>query len=153
MSADPIGGTNPATARAVLGHGLALIQVPGSGSSLDLAWVEGASGRGLGLVEGVDNLAQDLAVALLTPLGSDPFDTEFGFDGLDVLTLALGQGLREQLLRVSIIRTLLADPRVVEVPEVVLEPIGDARRQAVHAAVRTVLGADAPMTLGEVEQA
>jgi hypothetical protein len=105
------------------------------------------------LVTGADNLAQDLAVALLTPLGSDPFDVGFGFDGLRVLSLAFGPQLRDELLRVAVVRTLLADARVADVVDVVLEPLDSARRQVVRATVRTVLGRDVPMNLGEVDLA
>lgn len=132
--------------RAVLGRGLALVPVPGGEPALDLAW-----GTGPSLVEGPDNLAQDLAVALLTPLGSDPFDVGFGFDGLRVLSLALGPRLRDEMLRVAVVRALLADARVADVVEVVIEPLDATRRQVVRATVRTVLGTDVPMTLGEVD--
>ena len=148
MSIDP-GVTDPPDAtrsRAVLGRGLALVAVPGGEPAVDLAWSGGPQ-----LVDGADNLAQDLAVALLTPLGSDPFDVGFGFDGLRVLSLALGPLLRDELLRAAVARTLLADARVAEVVEIVLEPLDGTRRQVVRATVRTVLGTDVPMTLGEVD--
>ena len=138
--------TDATLTRAVLGRGLALVPVPGGEPALDLAWSAGPS-----LVEGADNLAQDLAVALLTPLGSDPFATGFGFDGLRVLSLALGPLLRDELLRVAVVRTLLADSRVTDVVDVTLEPLDGARRQVVRATVRTVLGGDVPLTLGEVD--
>ena len=154
MSIDP-GATTPdeeTLARAVLGRGLALTPVPGGEPALDLVWSTGASGGGPALVEGSDNLAQDLAVALLTPLGSDPFNAGFGFDGLRVLSMALGPAMREQMLQVAVVRTLLADSRVTDVGDVVLEPLDAARRQVVRATVRTVLGAEVPMTLGQVDQ-
>ncbi|KLL09615.1 MULTISPECIES: hypothetical protein [Protofrankia] len=154
MSADPGVTAPPDSAhgqavlgRAVLGRGLALVPVPGGQPAVDLAWGAG----GPRLVEGPDNLAQDLAVALLTPVGSDLFDTGFGFDGLRVLALALGPLLRDELLRVAVVRTLLADARVVDVVDVTLEPLDASRRQVVRATVRTVLGTDVPMTLGEVD--
>jgi hypothetical protein len=156
MSIDPGAATpsDPTLARAVLGRGLALTPVPGGEPALDLVWSTGTGGSagGPALVEGSDNLAQDLAVALLTPLGSDPFNAGFGFDGLRVLSLALGPAMREQMLEVAVVRTLLADSRVTDVVEVVLEPLDDARRQVVRATVRTVLGAEVPMTLGQVDQ-
>ncbi len=132
--------------RAALGYGLALVAVPGGPPAVDLAWADGPR-----IVEGPDNLAQDLAVAIVTPLGSDPFDVGFGFDGLRVLSLALGPLLRDELLRVAVVRTLAADARVAEVVDVVLEPLDTARRQVVRATVRTVLNTDVPMTLGEVD--
>ncbi|MFF4911224.1 hypothetical protein ACFY2T_40895 [Streptomyces sp. NPDC001260] len=150
MSVAP-GATTPTDAtlaRAVLGRGLALTQVAGGEPALDLAWSDGPT-----LVEGADNLAQDLAVAVLTPLGSDPFNTGFGFDGLRVLSLALGPLLRDEMLRVAVVRTLLADSRVTDVVDVVLEPLDAGRQQVVRATVRTVLGGEVPMTLGEVELA
>ncbi|HEX5543346.1 MAG TPA: hypothetical protein VFX60_17630 [Micromonospora sp.] len=147
MSVEPGVTGPPDTARtlAALGRGLALVAVPGGEPAVDLAWADGPQ-----LVEGPDNLAQDLAVALLTPLGSDPFDVGFGFDGLRVLSLALGPLLRDELLRVAVLRTLLADARVADVVDVVLEPLDAGRCQVVRATVRTVLGTDVPMTLGEV---
>lgn len=148
MSADPGGPTpNQAPARAVLGWGLALTPVQGGEPALDLEWSGGPVS-----VEGADNLAQDLAVALLTPVGTDAFNTGFGFDGLQVLTLALGPPLREQLLRVAVIRTLLADSRVTDVLDVTLAPLDAARRQEVRSTVRTILGTNMPMTLGQVDQ-
>jgi hypothetical protein len=139
---------DPTRDRAVLGRGLALRLVEGGEPALDLAW----SGTGPAMVEGADNLAQDLAVAVLTPLGSDQFDTGFGFDGLRVLSLALGPQLRDQLLRAAVIRTLLADARVADVVDVVLDPLDGERRQVIRATVRTVLGVEVPMTLGQVDQ-
>lgn len=146
--------TDPTLARAVLGRGLALTPVPGGEPALDLLWSTGSGGSGAGpaLVEGADNLAQDLAVALLTPLGSDPFNAGFGFDGLRVLSLALGPAMRKQMLEVAVVRTLLADSRVTDVVDIVLEPLDAARRQVVRATVRTVLGTEVPMTLGQVDQ-
>lgn len=148
MTVDPstAGPPDPVAARALLGRGLALSRSAVGEPALDLLWGEGPV-----LLEGTDNLAQDLAVALLTPLGSDPFNTGFGFDGLRVLSLALGPLLREQLLRVAVIRTLLADNRVADVVDVTLGPLDAARRQEVRATVRTAAG-ELPMTLGEVDQ-
>jgi hypothetical protein len=147
VSVDPgVAPPDSARTRAALGRGLALVAVPGAEPAVDLDWVHGPQ-----LVEGPDNLAQDLAVALLTPVGSDPFDVRFGFDGLRVLSLALGPLLRDELLRAAVVRTLLADARVADVVDVVLEPLDAGRRQVVRATVRTVLGTDVPMTLGEVD--
>lgn len=130
---------------AALGRGLALIEVPGGEPAFDLDWDDGPR-----MVAGADNLAQDLAVALLTPLGSDLFDTGFGFDGLRVLTLALGRALQQDLLRVAVIRTMLADARVADVLDVTFDPPGPDRRCLVRVRVRTTLGIDVPMTLTEV---
>lgn len=139
------------TARALLGHGLAL-EPTGPGSlGLDLVWHDGPGGSVLATVQGVDNLAQDLTVALLTPTGTDPFNVGFGFDGLRVLTLDTPPALTQELIRLAVIRTLTADSRISEVLDVTLEPAGPDRRQRVTAQARTVLGDALQLTLGEVE--
>ncbi|MEV1289104.1 hypothetical protein [Micromonospora sp. NPDC049679] len=143
--------TNAVTARAVLGHGLALTPIGPDSLGLDLRWRDGTAGAGIAIVDGVENLAQDLTVALLTPTGTDPFDLGFGFDGLRVLTLNTPPALTEELIRLSVIRTLTADARVREVLDVTLSPVGADRRQRVTAEVRTVLGEALRLVLGEVE--
>lgn len=140
-----------ASARALLGHGLALTPIGPDSIGLDLAWRDGPDGPTLGVVEGTDNLAQDLTVALLTPTGTDPFDLGFGFDGLRILTLDTPPMLTEELVRLAVIRTLVADGRVSEVLDVTLSPVGPDRRQRVTAQVRTVLGEALRLALGEVE--
>jgi hypothetical protein len=140
-----------ATARALLGHGLALEPIGPDSIGLDLVWREGPDGPALGVVEGVANLAQDLTVALLTPTGTDPFDVDFGFDGLRVLTLDTPPTLTQELIRLAVIRTLTADNRISEVLDVALDPIGPDRRQRVTVQVRTVLDETLQLALGEVE--
>lgn len=143
--------STPATARAVLGHGLALVPIAPDSIGLDLVWRDGPDGAVLGVVEGVANLAQDLQVALLTPAGTDPFDIGFGFDGLRVLTLDVPGGLVEELVRLAVMRTLAADARIREVLDVRLQPVGPDRRLRVDAEVSTVLGEAMTVTMGEVE--
>jgi hypothetical protein len=147
--------SDAARQRAVLGRGLALVPVGDGGVAHDLRWdATDGGGRHLRMVEGVENLAQDLAVAVLTPLGGDPFDTAFGFGGLSVLTLDISAPLAEELLRLSLERTLVADARVAEVTELVIEPRDpdrpDDRRRVVRATIRTVLSDEARLALGEV---
>lgn len=139
------------TARAVLGFGLALEPIGPDSVGFDLVWREGADGRALALVEGVDNLAQDLTVALLTPTGTDPFDVAFGFDGLRVLTLGTPPTLTEELVRLAVMRTLTADARIAEVVDVTLSPVGPDRRQRVTVQVETMLGEALELAMGEVE--
>ncbi|WP_125130405.1 hypothetical protein [Microbacterium sp. 10M-3C3] len=146
------GDTVAASERAALGWGLGLVPVTESGLGWDLSWDAAAGGaRRLALVEGVSNLAQDLAVALLTPLGADPFDTGFGFAGLSVLTLDVPPALAEELLRLSIQATLVADARVREVTDVALERVKaddpSDRRRVVRAGVRTVISRDASVSV------
>lgn len=148
MSTQSAQGT---TARALLGHGLALESIGRDSIGLDLEWRPGPNGPALGTVEGVANLAQDLRVALLTPTGTDPFDLRFGFDGLRVLTLDVPPGLVEELVRLAVMRTLAADARVREVLDVRLNPVGPDRRLQVDADIDTVLGETQTVTMGEVE--
>lgn len=143
--------TTTESARSRLGHGLALRATSTDSMGLDLHWRESPNGFALTLVEGVDNLAQDLIVALLTPTGTDAFDLGFGFDGLRVLTLSTPGALTEELIRLAIIRTLSADTRVAEVNDVRLVPTGLDRRHRVEVDIRTVLDENVQLALTEVE--
>lgn len=143
------GGSSEAT-RSALGHGLSLRATSTDALGLDLHWRAGPGGMALAVVDGVENLAQDLTVALLTPTTSDVFDTGFGFDGLRVLTLGTPSTLTEELVRLSVIRTLVADGRVAEVLDVTLVPVGADRRQRVEVTIRTVLDETVELALTEV---
>jgi len=89
-----------------VGRDLVLLPRPGSGR-LDLACVEGAA-----------NLGQCLAVALTTGLGTDPFNTSFGFDGLTALVEEQVPALMRERLRASVAKTVAGDPRVRAVTEI-----------------------------------
>jgi len=88
--------------KRLLGRGLALVPVGALGRDLQMA----ADGTDLAMVQGVDNLAQALTVAVLTPLGGDPFNTEFGFDGLNALAEEATPMLQRERVRVSIVQLL-----------------------------------------------
>ncbi|MEU8471613.1 hypothetical protein AB0F30_27525 [Streptomyces sp. NPDC029006] len=134
--------------RRRLGHGLALRPVGDAGMGHDLVLV---GGRSLALVEGAENLAQSLAVALLTAPGTDPFHVRFGFDGLRVLTQGLTPPLALEMLRLSVLRTVTADARVAEVLDLTLEETSPgSRRWRVDVVVRTVLGGVLETVIGEV---
>ncbi len=137
-------------ARTALGHGLAIAPVGDGGLARDLVWEASSAGRRLARVEGHACLAQDLTVALLTPLGSDPFDARFGFAGLSVLTLDVSGRLAQELLRLSVAATLLADARVLEADVALDAGEPGSRSLAVRASIRSVLDRTQTIALGEV---
>lgn len=116
--------TSPSDAATtnLLGWSLALPPTaPGVDLGRDLSWTTGPGGRDLATTSGPDNLEQALAVALTTRLGDDPFNTGFGFDGLDALAQETNPVLTRQRVRIAVIRTVEADPRVRRVVDVRLD--------------------------------
>jgi len=77
---------------------------------------------------GVRNLAQALGLRVLTPLGSDQFNTGYGFDGRSVFAEAADARMVRELVRLNLVRALGTDPRVREIREIVFLDPGDARR-------------------------
>ena len=143
--------TAEAVERRVLGHGLALTAVPGTAMGMDLALGPTEGGRDLVRVAGAGALAQDLAVTLLTPLGGNPLNVFFGFDGLRVLVEGVPPSLVPELLRLAVLRAVSADGRVREVADVTLTRVNpQERRWRVDVTVRTVLREALALTLGEV---
>jgi phage baseplate assembly protein W len=109
----------------VLGWGLACEEVmPGIDLGRDISLVEGPSGLDFARVSGMDNLAQSLKIALTTCLGSDIFNTDYGFDGLNALAEESNAILVRERVRISIIQLLRKDPRVRSIVDVKL---GDGR--------------------------
>ncbi len=102
--------------RRLLGYGLALSKVGDLGRDLIMR----ADGTDLAMVDGIDNLAQALSVAVLTPLGGDVFNTDFGFDGLNVLADETTPTLQRERVRVSIVALLRKDRRVNRIVDVKL---------------------------------
>ncbi|MGN6110711.1 MAG: hypothetical protein ACTHU0_36750 [Kofleriaceae bacterium] len=102
--------------RRLLGRGLALVRVGDLGRDLTLA----TDGKDLAVVDGVTNLAQALSVAVLTPLGGDVFETDFGFDGLNALVDETTPLLQRERVRVAIVTLLRKDPRVGAIVDVKL---------------------------------
>jgi hypothetical protein len=99
--------------RKLLGRGLACRPVePGLDIGRDLTLAAGPGGLDLAMVDGIDNLTQCLEVALTTVLGSDVFNTDFGFDGINALVEETDRVLVRERVRVSIIRLLGRDARV-----------------------------------------
>src|SRR5215207_6925789 len=102
--------------RRLLGRGLALMRVGDLGRDLTMR----ADGKDLAIVDGVDNLAQVLSAAVLTPLGGDVFNTDFGFDGLNALADETTPTLQRERVRVSIVALLRKDRRVGRIVDVKL---------------------------------
>ena len=63
----------------LLGWGVAAAPLfPGEHLGQDVEFADGD----LAVVSGIDNLSQDLTLALTTALGTDPFNVNYGFDGV-----------------------------------------------------------------------
>ncbi|GAB3918282.1 hypothetical protein GCM10011575_34810 [Microlunatus endophyticus] len=78
-------------------------------------------GGTLQTVEGLANLAQVLQLRMLTPWGTDPINAAYGLDLRDALTIGLGRDAMKALVRLNLIRTVAADPRVSEVRSVLFD--------------------------------
>ena len=129
-------------ARRTLGWGAAAPLITPGDVGRDLVMLRRAgSGRlDLGCVEGALNLGQDLAIALTTGRGDDPFNTEFGFDGLVALVEEQVPGLMRERLCASVAKTVARDPRVRTVTAVEVDDGGGApaRTLTLRVAVDTV---------------
>jgi hypothetical protein len=121
---------------------------PGVDLGRDLMLVADEEGRlDLGRVQAMDNLAQTLELAFTTLRGSDVFDTEFGFDGLNALVEERQALLVRERVRVSAVNLLMRDPRVRRVVDVQLADgrlsipsTGALRRLEVHVVFETISG-------------
>lgn len=94
---------------------------PGVDLGRDLRLEAGPNGLDLARVSGVGNLTQSLSIALTTLLGSDVFNTAFGFDGLNALVEESNPVLVRERVRISVIQTLRRDPRVRQIVDVKVE--------------------------------
>jgi hypothetical protein len=72
-------------------------------------------------VTGLANLTQALTLRVLTPLGSDRFDTAYGLDVTRAFTTANSARMVKQLLKLNLVSTLATDPRVGEVRQVTFD--------------------------------
>jgi len=92
---------------------------------------DGRTVRTFAEVGGVANLAQALTLRVLTPLGSDVFNTGYGFDAAEVLTGAATARTARDLVQLNLVRTLGTDARVREIREVTFrDPPAATRRRA-----------------------
>ena len=83
----------------------------------------------LQMVSGVDNLLQALELRVLTPFGSDVFNTTYGLDVTQAFTQPGGIRMVKELLRLSLVQTIGTDPRVHDVLDVQFAEVqvGDLR--------------------------
>jgi hypothetical protein len=141
----------------LLGRGLACpLTEPGLDVGRDLVLARGPSGVDLQQVRGIENLGQALAIALTTLRGSDLFNIDFGFDGLNAMAEEINPVLVRERIRVGIIQVLRRDPRVRRIVDVKLsdgrlESVGAGTRQLeVRVAFETVSGDPVSVNLGGV---
>ena len=101
--------TDTASIDRAFGWGLALEPldaIDGAAGGLDLSFAT---------VRGTDALLQSLTLALVTLAGSDVFNTGFGFAGLSALAEETDPVLRRERLRMAVIATLKAEPRITRI--------------------------------------
>jgi hypothetical protein len=72
-------------------------------------------------VESVANLSQALTLRVLTPFGSDPFNTGYGLDISQTFTQPNPVSVAKQLVQLNLVRTLGSDPRVRDICQVVFD--------------------------------
>jgi phage baseplate assembly protein W len=129
-------------ARRALGWGVAapLIETGDIGRDIVLMPRDGSGRLDLACAEGAQNLGQDLAVALTTGLGTDPFNAQFGFDGLAAMVEEQAPAMVRERLRASVAKTVALDPRVraVTAVEVADGSTGPARVLTLRVTVDTI---------------
>jgi hypothetical protein len=72
-------------------------------------------------VEGTENLTQALTLRVLTPFGSDPFNTGYGLSLREVFNEPSGLRMVRELIKLNLVSTLGQDPRIREVRQVVFD--------------------------------
>ena len=78
-------------------------------------------GRDLVEVTGIANLVQALTLRVLTPFGSDRFNTGYGLDVAQAFTTPNSARMVKELLKLNLVATLATDPRVSEVRQVTFD--------------------------------
>jgi hypothetical protein len=77
-----------------------------------------AANGDLTMVEQQDALEQALVLAIQTQVGSDRINVGFGFDRLSVGAYAYGIDTRKAYVKMQLVKTVSAEPRVRDVREV-----------------------------------
>ncbi|MFE5587285.1 hypothetical protein [Kitasatospora sp. NPDC056531] len=78
-------------------------------------------------VSGVDNLLQALELRVLTPYGSDEFNVSYGLDVTEAFTQAHSARSVREVLKLNLVRTLVTDPRVLDIREITFDESDEAR--------------------------
>lgn len=147
----PPGDDSAARRRALLGVGVRADLVSTADTARDLVLRTTATGVDVDLVDGVDALCQDLAVGLTTLRGSDPFNLNFGFLGLNPIVQQTSPVLAREGLRSAVVAAVAADPRVRRVVDLSAPtPSGDtvSRQLDVTISFEAVSGDPAGLTVG-----
>jgi hypothetical protein len=143
--------------RRVLGYGLACEPVlPGLDIGRDIRLSRGPNGLDFAIVAGMDNLTQALSIALTTLRGSDIFNIDFGFDGLNAMAEETNPILMRERIRAGIIQLLHRDPRIRSIVDVQLEDgrlssATQSRVLDVRVMFEVVSGERVTVKLGQVE--
>jgi len=80
------------------------------------------------MVDGFDNVAQRISYSLTVQYGEDQFNPEYGLDRFAILGSDLDFDDQVEVLKAQVIRTILEDDQVVDVPEIEEEESDYARR-------------------------
>ncbi len=91
------------------------------GRDICLANRSGGSGLDFKTIEGFENLAQALSIALTTALGADIFNNKYGYDGLNALAQESNPILVRERMRIAVVKLLLKDYRVRRIVDVKME--------------------------------
>ena len=146
--------TRDALRRQLLGWSVAcpLIEPGDIGRDIALAADPATGLVDLARVEQVDALGQSLSLALTTALGSDVFDTQFGFDGIRAIAEEISPAIARERIRIAVVQVLRRDPRVRRIDDVELGDDFAPGRGILNVSVafQTAAGDDARATLGEV---
>jgi phage baseplate assembly protein W len=103
-----------------------------------------------------DNLGQSLSIALTTALGSDIFNTQFGFDGINALAEETNPVMIRERIRIAIIKLLQKDSRVRRIVDIKLEdgrldiPTPGSRELDVRVVFEVISGEQASINIGKV---
>ena len=160
-------GDLAALRRRVFGRGVQCDRIdPTLDLTRDVVLRRGPDGLDLAQVSDVDNLRQCLEVALTTLLGSDVFNTAFGFDGMNALAEETNAILMRERVRISLIQVLQREPRVRRIVDLKLldgrltrhgsessdesDPVERWRTIRADVAFETVAGDTVVMNLGKV---
>lgn len=72
-------------------------------------------------ISGQDNFLQAVQIMIETPLSTDIFNVNYGFDLLNIISQAQTVGRTKDLIRLNIVKSLSQDNRVREIREVVFD--------------------------------
>lgn len=75
----------------------------------------------LTMVSGYANFHQGMKVMIETPLGTDIFNVNYGFDLLNSISQPKSISLIEELIRLNIVKSLSLDNRVREIREIAFD--------------------------------